>query len=406
MGGVLHVPSQLAVLVATAFASAQSVPDQGAAVATGFHDKTMTVDGREHRYVLYVPPQYEHEEKKVWPLLVFLHGMGECGTDGRRQLDVGLGPAIRKDPDRWPFVVVFPQKPDQKSEWTEHDELVMGALEATQKQCHIDAARRYLTGLSQGGAGAWALGAEHADVFAAIAPVCGYGRPAQIAAALKAKPIWAFHGVDDKTVPAQLSKDLCALVENAGGHPVLTLYEHTAHNSWDKAYGESGLAEWLRLVPLLPFPPFDVFADALQERPRPHRFGFKIAIANAQERVTMWLHAGDEGWRWGRERERGIPGSKGPRPAHAAVGVPETGRLSTRDGDATFAECVRVLVRGGVLDTVHDDRPEMGDYVSFETMGEQVDQSRRGPRHWPVRNAPDLAVEAIRQVAEKIARLR
>ncbi|HEU4419579.1 MAG TPA: hypothetical protein VFT55_11615, partial [Planctomycetota bacterium] len=370
---------------------------------------TIAVDGREHRYVLYVPPHYEHEEKKVWPLLVFLHGMGECGTDGRRQVDVGLGPAIRKDPGRWPFVVVFPQKPDQPSEWADHDALVMGALAATQKECRIDAARRYLTGLSQGGAGTWALGAEHADVFAAIAPVCGYGRTAEvaeIAAGLKAKPIWAFHGIDDKTVPVQQSKDLCAAVEKAGGHPVLTLYEHTAHNSWDKAYGESNLAEWLRLVPLLPLPPYDVFADALQDRPRPHRFGFEIVTATAQERVTMWLHAGDEGWKWGRERERAIPESRGPRPAYAAVGVPETGRLPARDGEATFAECVRILVRGGVLDTVHDDRPETGDYVSFDTMGVHGDKSRRGPRHWPVRNAPDPAAEAIRQVAERIARLR
>jgi len=401
---VLHVPSLLAALGATALAFAQSVPDQSAAVATGFLDKTITIAGREHRYVLYVPPDYVHDAKKDWPLLVFLHGMGECGTDGRQQVDVGLGPAIRKDHDRWPFVVVFPQKPDQPSEWADHQALVMGALAATQKECRIDAARRYLTGLSQGGAGTWALGAEHADVFAALAPVCGYGRPAEIAPELKAKPIWAFHGVDDKTVPAQQSKDLCAAVEKAGGHPVLTLYEHTAHDSWDKAYGESNLAEWLRVVPLLPFSPYDVFAAALQDRPLSHRFGFEIELANTQERVTMWLHAGQDGWKWGRGREREIRKSRGTRPAYAADGVPEMGKLSARDGEASFAECIAILVRGGVLDSVPGERPETGAYVSFDVMG--VPGGERVRRHWPVRNAPDPAVEAIRRVSEKIAQFR
>jgi poly(3-hydroxybutyrate) depolymerase len=400
---VLPVPSLLAVLGVTAFASAQSVPDQGAPVATGFLDKTIMIGGREHRYVLYVPAIYAQDAKQDWPLVVFLHGMGECGTDGRKQVDVGLGPAIRKDPDRWPFVVVFPQKPDEVSQWAEHDALVMGTLAATAKECRIDAGRRYLTGLSQGGAGAWALGSEHADVFAAIAPVCGYGRPADVAPALVAKPIWAFHGIDDKTVPVQQSKDLCAAVEKQGGHPVLTLYEHTAHNSWDKAYGESSLAEWLRIVPLLPFSPYDVFAAALQDRPRQHRFGFQIEIATTQERMTMWLHAQEAGWKWGRERQRGVMSPTATRPAYAADREPETGKLSAREGEASFAECVRILVRGGVLDTV-GERAEGGAYVSFDVMG--VPGGERPRRYWPVRNALDPAVEAIQRVSEKIAQFR
>ncbi|MFY9340895.1 MAG: dienelactone hydrolase family protein [Planctomycetota bacterium] len=216
------------------------------APATGFVDKTIAIAGREHRYVVYVPPGYTRE--RVWPLIVFLNGMGECGTDGRKHVEVGLGPAIRLDPVRWPFVVVFPQKSDKQSQWSEHEALVMGTLAATEQEFAIDTRRRFLTGLSQGGAGTWALGAKHAEVWAAIAPVCGYGKPADVAARLKATPIWAFHGIDDKTVPAQQSKDLCAAVEKAGGTPVLTLYENTAHNSWDKAYRESSLAEWLRTI--------------------------------------------------------------------------------------------------------------------------------------------------------------
>ncbi|HEX5051175.1 MAG TPA: hypothetical protein VFZ65_05350 [Planctomycetota bacterium] len=238
--------SLLAALGAVGLLAAQAPTTVTTDEPTGFLDKTLTVGGEEHRYVVYVPPGYT--KTKPWPLLVFLNGMGECGTDGRKHVEVGLGPAMAKDPQRWPFVVVFPQKPDPLSQWIDHEEMVMAMLAATEQDYAIDGRRRFLTGLSQGGAGTWALGAKHEDVWAAIAPVCGYGKPAEVAAALKHMPIWAFHGLDDKTVPARQSKDLVAAVEAAGGTPLLTLYENTAHNSWDRAYRESGLAEWLCMV--------------------------------------------------------------------------------------------------------------------------------------------------------------
>lgn len=236
----------LLLLVVAATLVAQDPPSVKVAPPTGFLARTLTVAGEAHRYVAYVPPGYV--ATKPWPLLMFLNGMGECGTDGKRQAEVGLGPAIAQAPQRWPFVVVFPQKPDKPSQWSEHEALVMGTLAATEREFSIDAQRRFLTGLSQGGAGTWALGSKHARVWAAIAPVCGYGKPADVATGLTKMPIWAFHGLDDKTVPAQQSKDLCAAVEAAGGSPILTLYPNTPHNSWDQAYRESGLAEWFGMV--------------------------------------------------------------------------------------------------------------------------------------------------------------
>lgn len=235
-------PRVAAVAALGLLAACQNSPRPVTPEPTGFLTKTLTVGSHEHRYVVYVPPGYT--KGKPWPLIVFLNGMGECGTDGQKHVEVGLGPAIKKQPERWPFVVVFPQKPDKPSQWVDHEALVMGVLAATERDFAIDAKRRFLTGLSQGGAGTWALGSKHKDVWAAIAPVCGYGKPAEVAAGLQAMPIWAFHGLDDRTVPAQQSKDLVAAVEAAGGAAELTLYEKTAHNSWDKAYRESGLAEW------------------------------------------------------------------------------------------------------------------------------------------------------------------
>lgn len=228
-------------------AAAQQAPTPSTTpTVTGFLAKSLTVGGIERRYVLYLPRDYRADRR--WPLVVFLNGMGECGTDGWKHIDVGLGPAMRNEPERWPFVVLLPQKPDKPSQWIDHDDMVMAMVAATEKECAIDAKQRFLTGLSQGGAGTWAIGAKHKEMWAAIAPVCGYGKPADVALALKDMPIWAFHGEADPTVPVQQTKALVAAVEAAGGKPLQTLYPKVRHNSWEKAYGASGLAEWLRMV--------------------------------------------------------------------------------------------------------------------------------------------------------------
>ena len=216
-------------------------------IATGFLGKSIRVGGIERHYVLYLPREYRADRR--WPLIVFLNGAGECGTDGWKHIDVGLGPAMRAEPQRWPFVVLFPQKPGKASQWIDHDEMVMSMLAATEKECAIDDKQRFLTGLSQGGAGTWAIGAKHNDVWAALAPVCGYGKPADVAAALKDMPIWAFHGEADAAVPVQQTKDFTAALEAAGGKPLVSLYPQVGHNSWDKAYRDELLPEWLLASP-------------------------------------------------------------------------------------------------------------------------------------------------------------
>ncbi len=228
-------------------AAAQQVPTPTAnPTVTGFLAKSLTIGGIERRYVVYLPREYRADRR--WPLVVFLNGMGECGTDGWKHIDVGLGPAMRNEPERWPCVVVFPQKPDKPSQWIDHDDMVMAMVAATEKECAIDDTQRFLTGLSQGGAGTWAIGAKHKGMWAAIAPVCGYGKPAEVASSLKDMPIWAFHGEADPTVLVKETQALVAAVEAAGGKPLMTLYPKVGHNSWDKAYRASGLAEWLRMV--------------------------------------------------------------------------------------------------------------------------------------------------------------
>ncbi|HEY3283451.1 MAG TPA: prolyl oligopeptidase family serine peptidase [Armatimonadota bacterium] len=231
----------LAVSLVTACAalatSAYAAPKE-----TGFLSKTLSWKGKDVRYVLFVPPGYT--PSKAWPTIVSLNGAGECGTDGMKHIAVGLGSAIQWNVDAWPFLVLLPQKPTVQSAWEDHDELVMAMLDRTRKDYKVDAKRICLTGLSQGGHGTWALGALHPDLFAAIVPICGWGDP-KTAAKLAKTPLWAFHGEADNAVPLSGSVSMVDAVKAAGGSPKLTTYPGVGHNSWDNAYRQEKLNEWL-----------------------------------------------------------------------------------------------------------------------------------------------------------------
>lgn len=211
-------------------------------IQKGFLLKTIRHGDKAYRYVLYVPADYD--ESKSWPTILFLHGAGECGSDGLAPVAVGIGPALMFQSEKWPFLVLIPQKPERKDAWEQHDALLMAMLDETKAHYKVDTSRLYLTGLSQGGHGTWAVGAKHPDLWAAIAPICGYGNPEEFAEPLKAMPIWCFHGEADKTVPVKQSQDIVAAIKAAGGSPELTTYPGVDHNSWDKAYQEAGLADW------------------------------------------------------------------------------------------------------------------------------------------------------------------
>jgi predicted peptidase len=120
----------------------------------------------------------------------------------------------------------------------------MAMLDAALRQYNLDADRVYLTGLSQGGHGAWVLAARHPERWAAIAPICGYGDPKAIAEPIKSLPVWCFHGDGDQAVPVAQSQAIVAAIKAAGGEPKLTIYPGVGHNSWDKAYRDEPLADW------------------------------------------------------------------------------------------------------------------------------------------------------------------
>lgn len=191
-------------------------------------------------YLLYLPPEYEQQGD--WPLVMFLHGMGERGSDLSAVTIHGMAKLIAAGQD-FPFVVVSPQCP-LGSYWTEQLEALEALLDHVTDTLKIDQRRVYLTGLSMGGYGTWYLASRCPQRFAAIAPICGGGLP-WAAERLAQVPVWAFHGSKDDIVHPQESRRMVQAVKEAGGSARLTMYKDVGHNSWAQAYDNPKLYQWM-----------------------------------------------------------------------------------------------------------------------------------------------------------------
>lgn len=192
------------------------------------------------QYWLYLPEGYTNGEKR-WPLMFYLHGAGERGDD--LQLLKKNGPLKLVDQGKdFPFIIAAPQC--RKDQWWQTDEL-NAFLDEMIARYNVDEDRVYLTGLSMGGFGTWALACRCPERFAAIAPVCGGGVPFLARLKLKHTPVWAFHGAKDQVVPLAESQRLVEAIQQAGGDATLTIYPKAKHNAWTETYNNPKLYEWL-----------------------------------------------------------------------------------------------------------------------------------------------------------------
>jgi predicted peptidase len=216
--------------------------EAGVGAKKGFVDKVYTSPSREKsKYVVFVPQDYKGDREI--PLILFLHGAGERGSDGEKQLKGALASAIKKA-KTFPSLVVFPQALKTWQADSNDGKNALGILAEVRKEYKVDPKRIYLTGLSMGGYGTWSLAAKHPEMWAAIVPICGGGDPKK-AATIKDIPCWCFHGDKDKAVAVTKSRAMIKALEAAGGAPKYTEYPGVGHNSWDQAYATPELYTWL-----------------------------------------------------------------------------------------------------------------------------------------------------------------
>ena len=212
-------------------------------------------------YLLFLPEGYSNDSDKKWPLMLFLHGAGERGSDVNK-VKVHGPPKIVQNKKDFPFILVSPQCP--ANSWWKPYELT-ALLDQIQKDYKVDPDRVYLTGLSMGGYGTYHLALAHPTRFAAAVVVCGGLLPhetttavqqspltagaadpyAFTAHALRKLPIWIFHGDADPVIPVAESRRMAEELRREGADVHYTEFPGVGHNSWDRAYGDETLWKWL-----------------------------------------------------------------------------------------------------------------------------------------------------------------
>ena len=198
-----------------------------------------TAEKNSIKYLLYLPDDDENSENH-WPLILFLHGAGERGDDLSRVKSHGP-PRLVNEGRSLPFIIVSPQCPENQRWEPEKLKLLLDEIITNYR---VDQRRIYLTGLSMGGFGTWAMAAEYPNQFAAIAPVCGGGNPA-FAKKLSRIPAWVFHGAKDDLVPIKKSEEMVNALKREDGNVRFTVYPEAGHDSWTETYNNQELYNWL-----------------------------------------------------------------------------------------------------------------------------------------------------------------
>jgi len=218
--------------------------NQGAPAGTGFLTKSFEFDGETRNYTVFVPWSYNAQNPQKYPVIMFLHGVLEGGSNGRKCVTVGLGPAVSERERTFPFFAVFPQS---GSDWVGEKKmaLAIATLDQVLKDYPgADRDRVSVTGLSNGGDGTWKIAARYPDRFAAIVPMCSSVDYDDVPALTKI-PIWCFHNSVDPFRSSGRAASMCRRIKEAGGNVQYTEYGTFGHNCWEQAFSDDEVFKWL-----------------------------------------------------------------------------------------------------------------------------------------------------------------
>ena len=200
--------------------------------------KTSIQSKYEYQYALHKP---QGDVKK--PLLIFLHGSGEKGTDV--ELVKVHGPFKYLKTHELDAYVLAPQCP--KEVYWESESLYQLIQDVIKQNKNIDTNRIYLTGLSMGAWGAWNLAFAHPEMFAALVPIAGFVDRVPMLENCKIKdiPTRIFHGLVDDVVDVRYSIDIYKKLKNCSTDIELTIFDDANHDSWTRVYNNDAIYEWM-----------------------------------------------------------------------------------------------------------------------------------------------------------------
>jgi predicted peptidase len=235
---------------------------------TMLYKKEVFISGNDSlNYRILYPNNYDVNKK--YPVVLFLHGKGERGSDNTSHLKHGSKFfADSANRAKYPAFVIFPQCPATDF-WAKRSKdtvsvdslgkfkfistgepnkslgLVIKLIDSFSRTPQVNTKRIYVGGLSMGGMATFELLWRKPRFFAAAFPICGAGDPEKVKMYAKGFPLWVFHGDADTAVPVANSRLMVKRLRSSGAIVKYSEYAGVEHNSWDNAFQEPELAEWL-----------------------------------------------------------------------------------------------------------------------------------------------------------------
>jgi pimeloyl-ACP methyl ester carboxylesterase len=208
-----------------------------------YHGNNVHREIATYSYLPNLPGDYDTDTLKKWPLIIFLHGGSQRGTNLRRLYDTGIPDQVYRGRD-FPFIIISPLCP-LHLRWSTDDWFPTFYRDITARY-RIDTTRIYLTGLSLGGEGTWYLAARYPEKFAAIAPISGFTSESDYInkhiSNLIDIPIWAFHGKIDNVVPFEETERMVRKIEQKNknlrftAEPAVGHWMHWIVYPWKELY--------------------------------------------------------------------------------------------------------------------------------------------------------------------------
>jgi dienelactone hydrolase len=210
-------------------------------------DTYINNQGDTLRYRIMLPKGYD--STRSYPIVICLHGSTGAGKDNAKQILTCLPAQILSADgmrNNYPAFLFVPQAPRGMSfggftNLAGIDSVVIEAMRHLENKFSVDTTRRYVTGYSMGGFGAWSMISKWPELFAAAVPMCGKG-DVEFADRITNKPIWAFHGAQDINVPVSGSRDMIEAIRRSGGSPRYTEFPDKAH---DITRDVQDMPEWI-----------------------------------------------------------------------------------------------------------------------------------------------------------------